>query len=131
MGLAFSKLIPKKNKELSTLEPLVPEFTIEDMEFEATVISKGIEPNPDIANIDQPVAPEPVLIPNQKPIEASSAATEEPVAVSVAAEEPVASEELVASEEPVVASVVAEEPVDKREKKDKKEKRKKLRKESL
>lgn len=124
MGPAFSKLITKKSNTSSTLEPVVPQFTIEDMEFDATVISSetDIEPviKPDLQSDLQPDL-QPDVLPPVAPVQES-------VSVPIALlPEPVLEQLNQVEEEPIIK----EKPEDKTGKKDKKEKRKKLRKDSL
>ena len=128
MGPAFSKLIPKKNKESSTLDPLMPQFTVEDMEFEATVISTEPETKTDGSDVKTDVLP----IQDSIATEPESLATVEHISESL--QEPVI--ESILQSETLISEPVSEEHVehvieDKPGKKDKKEKRKKLRKESL
>jgi len=133
MGPAFSKLMTKQTNKSSALEPLVSQFTIEDMEFDATVISSGTDSNPVVSNIEPQVASEPAITPNPvpDPIEEVVKVEEEKEVVKIEEKEVVKVEvEVVEVEEKEVVKV--EEVVeDKPVKKDKKEKRKKLRKDSL
>ena len=128
MGPAFSKLMTKQSNITSAPENIMQQYTIEDMEFDATVISSETETKPDLKTdvsvVDPEVASEPVAAENPeylvKEVEEHASKVEEKVIEEVPVEEvPV---------EKVIDEVVIE---DKKEKKEKREKRKKLRKDSL
>ena len=91
MGPAFSKLMTKQSNVSSAPENVIPQFTVEDMEFDATVISSESNSKPDVSILDPQVAPEPDLVPNPEPVvealeEPAIEALEEP-AIKVEVEE--------------------------------------------
>ena len=136
MGPAFSKLMTRQNNTSSTPDTNIPQYTVEDMEFEATVISTDLQT--DVLPKETDVLPKETDV---LPKETDSKTDVLPTQDSNATEP-----ELATEPEPVIESPLqtetqiedpeSEEPVeqiieDKPGKKDKKEKRKKLRKNSL
>ncbi len=131
MGPAFSKLIPKKNKEVLLPENVMPQFTIEDMEFDATVISPDQKTDvlTDVSEIKTDVLTEVPEIKTDVLTEVPEIKTDVPIEPSESIN-PNSESEMI--EQIQIPELVKEEPVeDRKERKEKKEKRKKLRKESL
>lgn len=87
MGPTFSKLMTKQTNTSSTPETLIPQFTVEDMEFDATVISsetKETELKTDILPLAIEQVTEPAVEDKSAPVPAvESAPVPVPVVESV------------------------------------------------